>query len=367
MRELEEGRSLGHLSTARWDKNVKSDLGIRLILKDAPAEQEEELPARRIGWHSYRLMAVLMLVPGALGYGVYLKWRTTLDTPGSVSKVAALALRAEHREDAVRISWNPKTPVVNRAMDAVLSIRDGDLQPEPLHLSLAQLGEGSVIYGPCKNNVEVRLEVTGPDNTKAGETILAGPAPKEDSTARLVAETRVDSFSRNRTLSGAPVSHHDFGTAQGILLVDVPAAPVLRPEASVLTEQLAAMQPKFVPLPPPDPRPSTIAARQAEQPRTIPAFVAAHALHEARPNLPAEIRATVTSDVEVQVKVQIDESGRVVKIDSVLYTGPASRSLLRATETAARLWEFAPALRENQPVTSETILSFRYNPKTAGN
>lgn len=69
--------------------------------------------------------------------------------------------------------------------------------------------------------------------------------------------------------------------------------------------------------------------------------------------------------MEVQVKVQIDESGRVVKIDSVLYIGPASRSLLRATEAAARLWEFAPALRENQPVTSETLLSFRYNPKTA--
>jgi len=153
---------------------------------------------------------------------------------------------------------------------------------------------------------------------------------------------------------------------QGDLIVDPPPTPILRPEASVLTQQLAGVQPKLGPPPPLEPQQSGTAQRQPQHP-PAPVFVAAHALLESRPNLSFEIRETITSELELQVKVQIDESGRVVKIDSVQSTGPASHSLFRATEDAARLWKFAPAMRGDQPVPSEAILSFRYSPKAAGN
>src|ERR1700756_4917012 len=69
-------------------------------------EHVEELPAHRLRRRSYPLVAVLMLVPGALGYGVYLTWRASQPPGSSFSKGAVLALRAERREDAVRVSWN---------------------------------------------------------------------------------------------------------------------------------------------------------------------------------------------------------------------------------------------------------------------
>jgi Gram-negative bacterial TonB protein C-terminal len=315
-------------------------------------EHVEELPAHRLRRRSYPLVAVLMLVPGALGYGVYLTWRASQPPGSSFSKGAVLALRAERREDAVRVSWNPNTPVVNHATDAVLSIRDGDLQPQPLHLTLAQLLNGSVVYGPSKNNVQVWLEISGPDNTRVGETVLAPEAPKAEWIARA-GRPGADSSSRSRGLSDD-------------LIVDPPPTPILRPEASVLTQQLAGVQPKLGPPPPLEPQQSGTAQRQPQH-LPAPVFVAAHALFESRPNLSFEIRETITSELELQVKVQIDESGRVVKIDSVQSTGPASHSLFRATEDAARLWKFAPAMRGDQPVPSEAILSFRYSPKAAGN
>jgi TonB-like protein len=83
-------------------------------------------------------------------------------------------------------------------------------------------------------------------------------------------------------------------------------------------------------------------------------------------DLPTAIRATVVSEVEVQVKVQVDESGRVVRVDLVGSTGPVSGSLVSVTQEAALQWRFAPAVRDSQPVASEVVLMFRYIPKMAG-
>jgi hypothetical protein len=105
----------------------------------------------------------------------------------------------------------------------------------------------------------------------------------------------------------------------------------------------------------------------SQQNGMIPSFVAARAIHESLPDLPTAIRATVVSEVEVQVKVQVDESGRVVRVDLVGSTGPASGSLVSITQEAALLWRFVPAVRESQPVASEAVLMFRYIPKTGGN
>jgi hypothetical protein len=51
---------------------------------------------------------------------------------------------------------------------------------------------------------------------------------------------------------------------------------------------------------------------------------AARPIHESLPDLPTAIRATVVSDVEVQVKVPVDESGRVARVDLVGSTGPGA-------------------------------------------
>ncbi len=357
-----------HLSTAKQHKNVERDLtpdAIGEIFGESPAEPEKLAPARRLRWQSYPLVAVLMIALGTLGYGVYLKWKTA-----SVSNAGALALRVERREGALRVSWNRDTPVVNHARDAVLSIRDGDLQPQELHLELEQLRTGNVIYSPANDRVQFRLELTGRDKTKTSETILALAAPKAHLTARRVAASgpAAGSSSRNRKSFSPPRSRHDFGKPGRVMLVDPPAqAASLIPQASALVEQISIAQPKFAPLPPPEPQQDGRTPRELEQLPVTRTFVAARPIHESWPNLPLAIRATVISEVEVRIKVLVDESSRVVRIEPLGTTGPASDSLVSATEEVARQWRFAPAMRGNRPVESEVVLTFRYTPKTSGN
>jgi hypothetical protein len=307
-----------------------------------------------------------MIALATLGYAVYLKWKTSRAS-ASVSNVGALALRAERREGALRVSWNRDTPVVNHAKYGILSIRDGDLQPRELHLELDQLRMGSIVYSPTNESVLFRLEVTGRDKTMTHETILALAATKAHLTAVAASRPAAGSSSRNRKSFSPPRSRHDFGKPSRVMLVDPPAQAASFLEASALVEQLAIAQPKVAPLPPPEPQQARTAPREPQPLPVTPAFIAPRPINESLPNLSRAIRATVTSEVEVQIKIQIDESGRVVRITPLGSTGPASDSIISASAEAARHWSFAPAMRGNQPVASEVVLTFRYTPKTVGN
>jgi hypothetical protein len=342
--------------------NVDVDLApsaVRASLEEPAGEEEENLPARPRALQSHPLLVVLMIALGGVGYGIYLKWRTSR-APASVSNGAVLTLRAERHGKALRVSWNRDTPVVNHARDAVLSIRDGDLQPKELHLDLEQLRNGTVVYSAAKDSVQFRLELRGQDGTKTSETILAGAAPKAHLTARLVAASRpsAGSSSRNR---------RSFRPGRAVF-VDAPPQPTsFHPQAFAQIEQVAYAQPKLAGPPPAESQQNGINPREPQQPPVVPTFVGPHPIHESLPNLPPEIRATVTSEVEVQFKVQVDEYGRVVGVDLVGSTGPASDSLVKATRQAAVLWRFAPGVGGSQPVSSEVVLMFRYIPKTGGN
>lgn len=360
-------RGLSDLPTARQYQNVERDLrpsAIGPILGKSPAESERPAPPRRLRWQSSTLVALLVM---ALAYGVYLKWKTSRAS-ASVSNSGSLELRAERREGALRVSWNRDTSLVNHAKDGTLSIRDGDLQPQELHLELEQLRTGSVVYSPTNKSVLFQLEVTGRDKTKTRETILALAAPKSHLTAVAASRPAAGSSSRNRKSFRPPRSLYDFSKPGRVVLVDPPAqAASFFLEASALVEQLAIAQPKVAPLPPPEPQQDRITPRQAQPLPVTPALVAARPIHESLPNLPRAIRATVISEVGVQIKVQVDESGRVVRIAPLGSTGPASAAIVRISEEAAQQWRFAPASRGNQPVASEVVLTFRYTPKTSGN
>src|SRR5260370_21887712 len=102
--------ALSNLPAARQYNNVGRDLtlnAIGAILGESPAEPEGQAPPRRLRRGSYTLVAMLIIALGTLGYGVYLKWKTS----ASVSNAAALALRAERREGALRSGCNRDTPV----------------------------------------------------------------------------------------------------------------------------------------------------------------------------------------------------------------------------------------------------------------
>jgi hypothetical protein len=78
--------------------------------------------------------------------------------------------------------------------------------------------------------------------------------------------------------------------------------------------------------------------------------------------LPPDAGAEVTSLVEVEIRVHIDESGRVIKAEPLPGKLPARSRLVGAARSAALMWRFAPALRGGQPVVSEAVLKFQYHP-----
>jgi hypothetical protein len=70
----------------------------------------------------------------------------------------------------------------------------------------------------------------------------------------------------------------------------------------------------------------------------------------------------VVSMVEVEVKVQIDESGRVITAEPLPNAKPVSNFLVSAARNAALGWRFDSARRGDQPVASELVLKFQYRP-----
>lgn len=347
---------------------------------DAPHRSEAELPAPPVRelratpslpWLWYPLFTILMIALGAVGYQAMLKWAGPAPGEATAAFVASdaptLALRVERKDSDLRVSWSRKAAAVIQAKDAALSIRDGDAQQQELRLTLEQLRNGSVLYTPANTSVQFRLEVTAPDNTKTSETVLALTAPKAPVTdiAKPASAPRPapanqpagDSIPdrKENTPSGA---EHDFGEPVRVVMVDGPAQP---PQASG-QNQAAVRGPLLAPTPQ---KPGVAAPGSSIQRSPALQYVAARPVRQTQPVLPAAVRNLIASVVEVDVKVRIDETGRVVRAEPLPINEPVSSSLVSAARSAAMLWRFEPARRGGQPVPSDLVLRFQYRPAVA--
>jgi TonB family protein len=331
--------------------------------ESAPAERHNTLRSLRSP-----LFAALLLAPVVLVYPAYVAYTTWAAWWTSAPNVRALALQVERHEDKLQVSWNRDSQAVKRASKGLLSIRDGDSPPRELALDGEQLRNGSVMYGPADDRVEVRLEVTGQDVTSTSETILADatePRYRLPPTPASEGQQVAKSSSRNRGSHSSPTSRSDSGGPNCALPAPPSQATTFSPQAFALVEELVFSQPKL--MPPLESPPNAITPQPPLQRPAMQAFVGARPTHESQPKLRPEVRATVTSEVEVRVKVNVDVSGRVVNVDLVGSTAPVSSALVKATREAAKQWRFAPATRGNQPMASEVVLVFRYIPSTGGN
>jgi hypothetical protein len=345
---------------------------------DAPqtAEAEPQAPPVREQratpkppWLWYPLFTILMIALGAVGYQAWLKWTGPAPGEATVATVAsdapALALRVERKDNDLRVSWNRKATAVIQAKDAALSIRDGDAQQQELRLTLEQLRNGSVLYTPANASVQFRLEVTAPGNTRTSESVLALTAPKAPVTAMAKPATgrhpapanqpAGDSV-QNRKRFTSPGAERDFGEPVRVVMVDPPAQS---PEASA-QDQAAVRGPLLAPA---LQKPGVAASSTKQAPASAaPPYVAARPIRQTQPVLPAGVRRLIAALVEVDVKVRIDETGRVVKAEPLPNKVPVSSSLVAAARTAAILWRFEPARSGNEPVPSDLVLRFQYRP-----
>jgi hypothetical protein len=85
-------------------------------------------------------------------------------------------------------------------------------------------------------------------------------------------------------------------------------------------------------------------------------------MHEVQPSVPASASVDVTSLVEVEIRVHIDDKGGVIKAEQLPGKTPVNSLLVSAARSAALRWRFEPAWRGTRPVASELILKFQYHP-----
>ncbi len=304
-----------------------------------PAPEERPRPARGLTAWRIALLAVLMAVLGALGYQGYLAWAPHFSSARNAapSDAPALALQVERKGSDLRVSWNRTSPAIMQATDGVLSIHDGDAQQQELHLDAEQLHSGSVTYTPANASVQFRLEVTGPGNSKASETVLAltaarpaspaspqpagGPSPQSDAAAAN---------------SSAPAK--GFGEPLRVAMVQPPAQPQSG-------DVQAAPEPKL--------GPSESGSVLYLPPRPV---------RQVQPVVPNAVRHLIAGQIEVPVKVWITSTGAVEKAEPQPTGQLVSSTLVEAAQRAALRWRFAPAVRGTETVPSELILKFQYQP-----
>jgi len=87
------------------------------------------------------------------------------------------------------------------------------------------------------------------------------------------------------------------------------------------------------------------------------------AILRVQPKFPAELKPLLVRKTAVEVDVTIDMTGRVIQAEAIpLPQETIDHSLLKSVVNASMAWKFKPALRNNQPITSEAVLKFVFAP-----
>jgi TonB family protein len=79
-----------------------------------------------------------------------------------------------------------------------------------------------------------------------------------------------------------------------------------------------------------------------------------------KPLFPAGLRSAAFKPVTIDVRVAIDQKGRVTRAEPVS-TGSPYRVFVIEAVRAARLWQFQPARRGEEPVESQIVLQFVFS------
>lgn len=347
------GASLAPIYTEPQEPKAQHQLAAQDDLS-LPSLEELALEAgapSRIQWLWYPLLAILMMGLGAAGYWIYAKWNTP-PAASVASDSSALLLQVERKGVDLRVSWNRHAFAIARAIEGALVIRDGDLHEQRLHFDLDELRHGSILYTPANPTVQFRLEVTDQENVKTSETVLALTAARPDGGGDTVSQASISNpvaaakTPRGQAPPASVASGHDFGEPVRLALVKPPGASGVS-EGS--TREPEVPQPRLTP----QSEPAASAADSYSPPQPM---------HEVQPNVPANASAEVTSLVEVEIRVHIDDKGAVVSAEPLPGKTPVSRLLVDAARSAALRWRFEPAWRGSRPVASELILKFQYHP-----
>jgi hypothetical protein len=255
------------------------------------------------------LVLALLLVSGlvwlVIGQGRFGPLSTASSTT-SPETSRPLGLYVNPQGDTWRVLWNTNATSLRDARNVQLFAREGDDQ-QRVELSAKDLAAGTFEYHPVSNDVMFRLEVTD----KAGHV-----------SAESFRLMKTDEAASGKTPSASKTP------------ATTGAAPVPPPQTS-----------RIAPAPPAVNEPA----------RTVPA----KPVYRAPPVVAAGIRPRIKGSVPIDVRVRIDERGRVISATPITKLHDAIDEYLGGRAVlAARQWRFEPARENGKAVQGTQTIHF---------
>jgi TonB family protein len=84
-------------------------------------------------------------------------------------------------------------------------------------------------------------------------------------------------------------------------------------------------------------------------------------IHQIMPRFPAKLKSLLANNTAIEIQVNIDSDGKVVRAEPVPMQ-TAHRMLIQAALEAARSWKFRPAAIGATAVSSDMTLKFDFAP-----
>jgi len=289
-----------------------------------------------------------------------------------------IGLSIEREPTGLRIGWLRKSVSVLEANGGILEIQDSEKRHR-FELTREQLLTGTVFYGRLVSDLSVRLEV----QAKSGniyETVqyiglLPSTSPPLKPGDRSADPPMVPSLARRPTDSEVPAARLDpVRVMTKRPFVAPPPSSSPQPEA-----RIEELPPHVEPTPAVHPSSSFLTAGNAipridlppSRPRqpTVAPPLPATSLISYRPPVPlskvspapgGNVRQLVMQDVEIEVRVNVDEQGNVSNAIPISADSGLRSLLADYAVRAARQWKFQPGEVNGRKVPSETTLKFQF-------
>ena len=320
-------------------------------LPDTPRVKASPPPPRRLRWAFLAgVFGVLMLVAGAfvdrLFLGALFPAFPPAQTSPDIPVAPDLGLKVEQSDQFLKVSWRQNEPAILQSTGGSITITDGDAAPKTILFDGEQMRTSAVAYFPQSANVRMTFEVARPGARPLSQSLLA--------------------------VMGRPVSGADGGDA--FRLQNAAAKPL--PASTQRPVKTAEQQDKAAPpaakiTPPAEAVRVNATASVVQEPKSPDAakdFVRPRALHNVKPGLSESARALVTGPVTIELRLMIDDTGRVTGVQPISRSGPdgapdsALEALSNAAVANAAAWRFSPSKSGREAVPGETMLRFRFSP-----
>jgi hypothetical protein len=312
----------------------------------------------------------------------------------------SLALSVTNTGNSLRLSWDRQS--TRRAAEAILWIKDGQ-ETQRFELDSKQLSEGSVVYWPTHSDVDFRFEmlsagasvtesvraIGGPSKTVAADSapvtaaVVASaifvPSRKPPRQRRIASHgsatmppLRDGVVPASRRLSsalGVRRPDHDPATSTPAALPDPPTIQPVVARPSTEEEFLKPMVPANDLVGPNSPFRVIVEPVPASR-RGIPLigkrfrredYVPPTPLRN--PGPPDPPHRNIARDVNIDVKVYVNASGKVDYSEAFSKVAESDRDLAAVAVFSARRWEFVPARTGDGTVPGEVILHYQFGSK----